>query len=205
MLDFLVSNWLEILIGFVAFVCFVVTFIRTGSITKSLDILKEVFDLKYRTVDTRINEKQSFSDFIKDYILNTATNELEELPIPKNVQDKIQSFIGTSLEFALEKFLPKVKNYDEYCNDLCSVPTEVIADVYQSRVEDMASIAESMELAEKYRQDFGLPDTATYADIYAAIDKKARELKESLNKVREFNPEVKPEVKSEVKEEFKNE
>lgn len=194
MFDFFVSYWQDILtfglfIG--GLICAIVTFFRTGSISKTIKILKEVEEMKYRNVDTRSNEKQSFSDYIKDYILNTATNELEELPIPKNVQDKIQSFIGTSLEFALEKFLPKARSYDEYCSDLTSVPTDVIADVYQSRVEDMAALAESMEVAEKYRSEFGLSDTASYAEIYAAIDKRAQELKSKLNLVVESNVEPK--------------
>lgn len=188
-MEFIVSHWLDLLLILIGLISFIVTFVRTGSVSKALDEELKIFDyledinLKYRNVDTCEKASQSFSECIKDYILNTATNELEELPIPKNVQDKIQSFIGTSLELALEKFLPKSRSYDEYCNDLSSVPTDVIADVYQERVEDMASIAESMELAEKYRADFGLPDTASYADIYAAIDKKAQELKAAFNKL----------------------
>lgn len=190
MLEFIVRYADLLFPSVLALIAFIVTMIRTGNCVKSYKNFMEVFDLKYKTVDTRFNEKQSFSETIKDYILNTATNELEELPVPKNVQDRIQSFIGTSLELALEKFLPKARSYDEYCNDLSSVPTEVIADVYQERVEDMAAIAESMELAESYRESFGLPDTASYSDIYAAIDKKAQELKAGLNKAVEFNKAV---------------
>lgn len=203
MFDFFVSYWQDILtfglfVG--GLICAIVTFFRTGSISKTIKILKEVEELKYRNVDTRSNEKQSFSEIIKDYILNTATNELEELPIPKNVQDKIQSFIGSSLEMALEKFLPKPHSYDDYCNELNSVPTDVIADVYQNRVESMAAIAESMELAEKYRSEFGLPDTATYTEIYAAIDKHAQELKAKLNLAVEAPKKVSEEVQEVVSE-----
>lgn len=195
MLEFIV-RYADLLFPTVlALIAFIVTMIRTGNCAKSYKNFLEVFDLKYKTVDTRSNYVQSFSEQVKDYVLNTATNELEELPIPKNVQDKIQSFIGTSLELALEKFLPKAKSYDEYCSDLSSVPTDVIADVYQSRVVDMAAIAESMEIAEKYREEFGLSDTASYADIYAAIDKKAQDLKASINKAVDFSK-----VVSEVKD-----
>lgn len=200
MYDFLVSHWLDVLYGVIVLVFAIVTFVRTGSISKSVSILKEVEELKYRTIDSpREDFKQEFKETITDYILNTATNELEELPVPKNVQAKIQSFLETSLESALERFLPKAKSYEEYCSGLNSIPSEVVEAEYSSTVDDLANLGAAMEIAEQYREDFKLPDTASMADIYAYVDKRAQEIKSLINSKPDVEEGVKPDVEKEEK------
>lgn len=172
----LVTSCVCVLLGVIAFV---VTFIRTGNIKKSIRDFKEVKDM---AKDER-KYAQTFSETKKDYILNPATNELEELPLPKNIQDKIQSYIDTCLDSALEKFLPKVEEVDEYAD-------------YTQRIDDLAALGEYMELAEDYRERLGLGDKASVADIYAAVDKSAKELKARLQ--------AKPDDKKEVFDEQKS-
>lgn len=166
---------------------FIVTIIRTGNVKKSIDSFKEVEELK-KTVESR-TYRQSFTPDEKDYILNPATNELEEKPIPKNVQDYINSHIETCLERVLERFLPQQHSEED----------NTIAD-YTQRVDDLASIGEAMELAEEYRDKFGLPDNYTMSQIYEAVDKSAKSLKDKLSEANKPKPEVKPEVKPEAKE-----
>lgn len=186
MYDFLVSHWLDILSGVIVLVFAIITFARTGSISKSVSILKEVEELKYRTIESpRGDFKQDFKETVVDYILNTATNELEELPIPKNVQEKIQSFLSTSLESALERFLPKAGSYDEYCKSLSSIPDEVIQEEYSDTVDDLADLGCAMELAEFYREKLNLPLSASMADIYYEVNKRAQEIKSNMNKFSE--------------------
>lgn len=160
---------------------FIVTIVRTGNVKKSIDSFKEVEELK-KTVESRAY-KQSFTPEVKDYILNPATNELEEKPIPKNVQDFINSHIESCLERVLERFLPPVVQDDN-----------VIAD-YTQRVDDLASIGEAMEIAEEYREKFALPDDYTISQIYDFIGKSADKLKVKLSEANRPKQEPKQEPK----------
>lgn len=140
--------------------------------------------MKYETVDSKRKcpyVGQTFTDYVKDYILNPGTNELEELPKLKNVQAYIQSFLCTCLEASLEKFLPKIENAEDVTAD------------YTQRLNDLAVLGDYMELAEEYREKLNLPDTASVAEIYAAVDKSAQDLKCKLD-----NAEVKDNGKSET-------
>lgn len=126
--------------------------------------------MKYRNSNSpRSDFSQSFTEEVKDYILDPVSNELQELPIPKNIQQYIQSFVGSCLERTLERFLPS--NVEE--------SNDTYAD-YTERVEDLSRLGEAMELAEEYREVFHLPDNATMAQIFAAVDKNAQELKSKL-------------------------
>lgn len=169
MANFLYLYWREVLFALVALFAFVYSLIRTGSIKKAVTDFKyyieEVENLGY--IKTK-KYSQEFTPEVKDYILNPASNELEELPLPKNVQAKIDGYIETSLERALNKFLPKDVKEDD-----------LIAD-YTQRVDDLGSLGEAMELAEEYREQFHLPDNATMAEIFACVDKSAKELKNKL-------------------------
>lgn len=131
---------------------------------------KEEILLKYRTVDDAQAScsKQSFTEFEKDYLLNPVSNELEEKPIPKNVQEYINSFIECALERALERFLPKdVEDVDDVAE-------------YSQHVEDLAVLGEAMELSEMYREKLGLSDKLSMAQIFAKVDEEAQALKVKL-------------------------
>lgn len=164
---------------------FIVTIIRTGNVKKSIDSFKEVEELKYKTVNSpRGDYKQEFTPEQTDYVLNPATNLLEEKPIPRNVQSYIESYMDTCLERVLEKFLPKNVIEDD----------KNVAD-YTQRCDDLAAIGEAMEIAEDYREKFGLPDTYSMADIYEAVDKSAQSLKAKLGEVTKPKNEEPKEVK----------
>ena len=158
-----------------------ITFFRTGSISKTVKNFKEVLDVKYKTVDTNreIFHSQTFTPYRDNYVLDTATNELEKLPNPENVQESIQSYIDTSLQAALEKYLPNIGKQQIEEDDL-------IADYTESR-NDLAAIGDAMELAEEYRDKFNLPDTMSIADIYQHIGKYSEDLKNKMKVVSENN------------------
>lgn len=136
-----------------------------------LPALAEELKMKYRTIDTREKKSQSFTPYRDDFLLNSSTGELEKLPIPENVQEKIDSYVECALERALERFLPK--NVTE---------SDQIVDYTQS-VEDLAVLGDAMEVAEAYREELGLPDNYSLAQIYAAVDARAKELKGQLGEL----------------------
>lgn len=111
---------------------------------------------------------QSFSELKKDYMLNPVTNELEEKPLPVNIQDKIQSYIDCALERALERFMPKNV-----------VESDDVAD-YTDKLADLASMADAFDVAEEYRERYGLSDKMSIAEIYDFVDKEAKSLREKI-------------------------
>lgn len=172
------SRIFDFVVYILGIVFFIITFKRTGNFKKSLQSLKEYDDMiKYHTAATRaaLEEKtptqQSFTETVKDYILDPSTNELQESPIEKNVQDYIDSHIDIALDRALQKFCPP----DVVDED------DVIADYTNSR-EDLAVIAEAMDVAEEYRERFGLSDKLSISQIYAEVNKRSEDLKAKLYK-----------------------
>lgn len=168
----------EYIVGAVIFlmavVSFFVTLLTKKSVTKSVNSFKEVFDLKtkYLNADTRVRPSQSFSEEVTDYVLNENTNELVVSPLPKNVQDYIDSHIDTALERALERFMePKNVLEEDVVND------------FTSSVNDLTYLAEAMEKAEYYREKLGLPDSYSVGQIYSAVDKHAQDLKIKIKEV----------------------
>lgn len=160
----------SLLFSVVSVVCFFVTFLRTGSVKKSLCEVREL--IKFKTSLTEQAPKaQEFTSEVKDYVLNPVTNELEELEIPKNVQEYIQSFVNVALDRALERFMPKdVQESDVVCD-------------YAQASTDLSVLAESLEVAEAYREKLGLPDTYSIAQIYEAVDVEAKRLKGEIDKI----------------------
>ncbi|QXN75027.1 hypothetical protein [Microvirus mar9] len=159
-----------------AVVGFIVTLITKRSVSSATKTFKEIInmsDLPKDLASKRVKLSQSFSEIVPDYVLHDTTNELERSPIDKNIQNYIDSFIETALERALQKFT--VPN---------AVEDDTVVDYTQS-VDDLASLAEAMEIAENYREKLGLSDTASIADIYSAVDKESVKLKSQLNNYKE--------------------
>ncbi|UPW41564.1 hypothetical protein [Peromfec virus RodF8_54] len=153
-------------------IVFLVTFIRTGSVKKSISEVEDL--LKYRVAfSDKTTGAQSFSETVPDYVLNSSTNELERLPVDKNVQQIIQSCVDTALNSVLEKFL-NVTESDEVAD---------LTDKYHSKTVDLAALADSIEIAETYRDKYNLPDNYTISDIYAFVDEQAKGIKERIGKI----------------------
>lgn len=145
----------------------IVNFFRTGRLNNSAkSFIKECFDnLKNK------DYSQSFSETITDYILNPQTNELEESPIPKNVQAYIQSYVDTALNNVLDRFLPQQIIQDD----------DGVADFTQY-TQDLASFGAVLDMAEDYREKFGLDEKMSAQDIFKYVQSKADNLKEKLSK-----------------------
>lgn len=172
---------------------FVFSFVRTHNLKSSISNFKEVSELKYDTVEKKLKNKdsysQEFSEFVPDYILNPSTNELERLAVDKNIQKQIQSFIDVALNNALERLLPQVPE----------VKSDTVNN-YSEKVQDLASFADVIDLAESYRDKYNLPDSYTISDIYSFVDKEAKLLKEkisSFNKPKDDKEFKKEDIKDE--------
>lgn len=156
----------------VGLLCFMVTLFRTGSVKKSIQKLKEYEEMvKYKVAEKQVEKPvkgQEFSETIDDYILDPVTNELEKSPVPKNVQAYIQSSVDIALERALEKFMPDVVSSDD-------VPQQ-----YEAMSQDLAAMGDAFELAEVYRERFGLDPKLSVSQVFSEVQKRADLLKQDL-------------------------
>lgn len=179
LVDFVQSNDILSFICFiVAVIVGIVNFFRTGRLSQSAKnfIKQEVDSLKKDTS----GYSQTFSEEVPDYVLNPVTNELEESPIPKNVQKYIDSYIDTALDRVIERFLPE--------NVVEAEGEDNVAD-YTQMYEDLAYAGEVFDIAEDYRDKFNLPDTMSVQDVFDYVEKMSEEMAERL----------KNQTKSEVK------
>lgn len=130
---------------------------------------------------------QSFSEYKKDYVLNSATNELEELPNPVNIQAKIDSYLECALDRVLDRFTPNVVE-----------SSDMVREDFQNSVDDLASLGEAMEIAEEWRDRLELPASYSMAQIYAAVDERAQKLKKNLSDFGKKSEAKKDEVSKEI-------
>lgn len=201
-----VDNLDVILSVVVGLLLFLITFLRTGSIKKSIKSLKDsvIFDyslrasnlkgdktmIKYRTeADDVKSPSQEFSETVTDYILDPVTNELSESDVPKDIQAYIDSHIDIALDRALQRFLPHdvIEDDDHYAD-------------YTQKSQDLAELGAAMDLAEDYREQFNLPDNYTFEQIMQFVGTKADELKTKLSQVQNLKKETVENVESKKKE-----
>ena len=164
-----VENLFSLLFFVGVFIMNTVNFFRTGRLSNGAKkfIIEEVNSLKK---DTSVYT-QTFSEEVPDYVLNPVTNELEESPIPKNVQKYIESYLDTALERVIERFLPE--------NVIEADGEDNVADFTQM-YEDLAYAGEVFDIAEEYRDKFNLPDTMSVQDVFNYVGKMSAELAERL-------------------------
>lgn len=184
----IVEHWQVVLSIFAIAVSVIfgaLTLFRTGSVKDSMKVMSQVQDsliqflyggsmvTKYKTLKTNESDRKKATEFTpyKDkYILDPSTGEIEKLPTPENIQDKIDSFLECALERALERFAPKnVAEVDD------------VAEGYSRCVDDLAGLASAMEIAEEYRDQLGLSEGLSMAQIYEKVDERAKQLKLQLD------------------------
>lgn len=164
-----IENVLSLLFFVGVFIMNIVNFFRTGRLSHGAKkfISDEVNTLKKDTS----GYSQTFSEEVPDYVLNPVTNELEESPIPRNVQKYIDSYIDTALDRVIERFLPE--NVVEAEGD------DNVAD-YTQMYEDLAYAGEVFDIAEDYRDRFNLPPTMSVQDVFNYVEKMSEEMAERL-------------------------
>lgn len=169
------ENVLSLLCFIGAFIFGIVNFFRTGRLNNSAKnfIKGEVEELKTRPNRVAV---QTFSEERTDYILNKATNLLEESPLKVNVQKEIQSHVESCLEFVLEA----LNNPESYVQDGDNV--KVVDSVAERNAmnEDLAYAGDIFDLAEEYRERFGLSADMSVQDIFAHVQKYSDEMGKRL-------------------------
>ena len=194
--QFINSPLLQVVITCLAVVLsvivFIITYVRTGSIKKSIERLKELDEeMKFKTYNDlhKKSYAQSFSQFKDNYVLNPETKMLEKLDTQTNLQDEINKYIDTRLEVVLSKFL----NTPE-------TPEEQAQSAYAESQVDLATLGEALDLAEEYRVQFGLPDTATPAEIFSKVQQYSADMKAKLDKLTSLGLKSLDPIKSEKNE-----
>lgn len=172
----------------VAIIFFIVTFVRTGSIKKSIKKLQGV-DMKFKTTSGVIEKeskdplKQSFTEFEDSYVLDPSSNEIVKLPDQKNVQVVIQSYHSSALDKLLERFVT---------SEVEEGSQQDLVDRYERATLDLASMADALSAAEEYKEQLGLDPSTSLDDVYKAMEQHSDLLKQRIS---EFN---KQEVKNDA-------
>lgn len=165
--------------------------------TGNIKFLKEVYeDMKYRTqnynvsenvdkksgevVTTILRSSQSFSKLLPVYRLNEVTNELEKTTDVIDVSELVESCRDSALNSMLERYLPKI--IDETAD-------------YTQVKDDLDFLSQTFDVAESYREKLGLSDKLSVQEVFAHMDKYAKELKAKIN-----NKEVLPNEKEIIEE-----
>lgn len=170
-----IENILSLICFIGAFIFGLVNFFRTGRLNNSAKnfIKSEVKELK--TNSSRV-PVQTFSEERTDYILNNATNILEESPLKVNVQKEIQSHVESCLEFVLEA----LNNPDSYVKDGDNVQlVDSVAERMQMN-EDLAYAGDIFDMAEEYREKFGLSADMSVQDIFGYVQKYSDDMGKRL-------------------------
>lgn len=202
MLDFLQGNF-DTFVYMIVLACgsvfAIVNFFRTGNVKKLQNELKELFDnMKFRLPDyqeqkgfdkSTVSQDFTGSHLKKDYVLNEVEDVLVEKPEKIDIQKMIDSCVETSLERALQRYLPQdVQDVDE------------VAD-FTAVSNDLENFSQVIDIAEEYREKYGLSDDMSVSDIYNYINNLADDLKKGIKKAVEPKQVINVE---EVKNEKKN-
>lgn len=152
----------------------IITFVRTGTLKK------EYKNMLYRSPDYKKTDeqKQSFSNLKTEYVLNERIGELEEKTEKTDLQSLINSSIDTALDRVLQRLQPQ--GYDLEC-DLESQD--------DSMQDDLMDYAYLLDLAEDYREKFGLSLSASTADIFSRVQEESNSIKQRLDNLRKSREE----------------
>ncbi len=171
-----IDSIVSLILFIVSVVVSLINFFRTGNLSK---IAKKYIKGELETMKGYKKPvkayMQEFSEVRDTYVLNTVTNVLEKSPLKEPVQEKIQSYASTCLGNVLELLL-NPDNYKEPEN------VKVVDDValHNDVEEDLAYMGDVFELAEGYREKFGLPDTMSVEQVFAKVGEYSKQLADKI-------------------------
>ena len=177
------------------FIISIMLYRKTGNIKYLQEVLTDI--MKYRTENYNVTEtvdkksgevtltsstpSQSFKNLVPVYRLNKVTNELEKTDDFIDVQQQIESFREMTLQSMLERFMPNQKLVDETAD-------------FTNVKGDLDLLTETFDVAEEYREKFGMSETATVQEIFAKMKSYSEDLKSKI-KEKEVNSSAKEIVK----------
>lgn len=171
-----IDGIVSLILFIVSVVVSLINFFRTGNLSK---IAKKYIKGELETMKGYKKPvkayMQEFSEVRDTYVLNTVTNVLEKSPLKEPVQEKIQSYASTCLSNVLDLLL-NPDNYKEPEN------VKVVDDValHNDVEEDLAYMGDVFELAEGYREKFGLPDTMSVEQVFAKVGEYSKQLADKI-------------------------
>lgn len=169
LIEFLEMYGDRLVCAIISIVAFIVTLVRTGSISHAL----MESDMKYRSANYKPDTKQVFTNQRTDYKLNPVTNELEALDEKIDVQKEINSVKPSTIDDMLDAFLPQFpeayKTAQAECREL---------------VDDLYELGHALDIAEEYREKFGLSDDMTANQIFDYIGQRHNDLSAKLTELK---------------------
>lgn len=200
--EMIVSLVVEILCAVVSLVVAFIVYKRTGNLKKSIQIMQEVDEklMKYRMSDYRQENHeevsttgQTFSNFETQYKYNKNTKMLEELPNKRDIQAEIDSYKNCALDYILEKFLPAGGQIQEVTTRL---------NKYEDDLFEMSKLS---QLAEDYKDRFGLSEDLSIEDVFAEVSKQSDLLKTQIDEYNKVKTELDTKFGGKDNEESKTE
>lgn len=180
-MDFLCEYGDRLVIAVFSLVAFIVTLVKTRSLKHALSAIKEVDDMKLKTVryngDASTVSAQHFENLQIDYTLDRVTNSLKEKDEKIDLQAQINSVRPSTLDELLDRLLPVV---DETLRTAQSD--------YRTLSDDLYEMGKAFEAAEFYRDRLGLSDDLSFIQVMEAVQAKGQELGrriEDLQKVKQ--------------------
>lgn len=120
--------------------------------------------------DDDMSVSQEFDEYADDYKYIEATGEIVKSPERVNIQEKIDSYRSTALDVLLDKYLGN--------DDIDAGDTGYVDHDYGRLYNDLADLGECIEIANDYRDRYGLDDNMSVVDVYKFVQGKL----DTLNK-----------------------
>lgn len=175
-IDVTIDSVVSLILFIVSVVISLINFVRTGELSKSAKkfIQGETETVKGYKKPVKAYQ-QEFSEVRDQYVLNSVTNVLEKSPLKENVQEKIQSYASSCFQNVIELLL-NPESYKDGEN------VKVVDDValHNDVEEDLAYMGDVFEIAEGYREKFGLPDTMSVEQVFAKVGEYSKQLADKI-------------------------
>lgn len=116
---------------------------------------------------------QEFDEYVDDYKYVEATGEIVKSPERVNFQEKIDSYRSTALDVLLDKYLGN--------DDIDAGDSGYVDHDYGRLYNDLADLAECIEIANDYRDRYGLDDNMSVVDVYNFVQGKLDTLNKEIS------------------------
>lgn len=121
---------------------------------------------------------QSFKSVVPTYQLDEKTHKLVETGF-RDIQKEIDSYADCALNKMLDKFLNVEDKISEQFN---VVDTDEVVETANNF--DLADLGEALEVAEIYREKYGLPLSSTPHEIFAYIKQKEKDVNSKIENLK---------------------
>lgn len=183
--DYFTPDLFWFLICVFNFLCNVISFFRTGNLSKKTkNYLEDFFMAKFSNFKSELNKKfsQSFDTEVTQYRLNKSTGLLEELPDKIDLQQRIDSYKDTALQSMLSALDP-----------VTSLDTAI--STRNELMDELDALRSSMDFRSDMCEKYKLDPYLSFEDLekeLLSLSSEAKGQVEALSNVKQkFDKEVK--------------